>query len=534
MGIKTLNVKDLGAAGDGVADDTDAIVQVINIAKGLGGATVYFPQGAYAVTEKVHTDPSPFDLTDCANLTFLGDGMGRSTIIILDGATIKENFYLFHINRAKNITFRDLTIDGNCVKTNGRECEKIIIIQPPDPEQKPEQIHGIQIYKSSNILVERVEFSRHFSDGIRLLGEPGAESNNVKIDKCIFHDNGRAGITCQRAFQRTQITNNYFYNISGEAIGYEPSGQSPPIENIVAGNIILHSTKTRALTLSGISSQERNSRTIVTRNIIINGGVQGIRVESILFTNNIIIGSGFHPALHFPRAVTGLTISGNYIFSPEKEGIVLSRGGQEFFATDILISGNQIRTPKSGGIELQSVDNTLVTDNKIIGGGIAYGVLLRNTTTPSTLMRNLSVHNNTIQNFTEGIRVAATEGDMESISILGNMFYDTQDVQTLTIGVSLHKAHSHKLTNIHVANNTAGNSVTNAIVGLANVDFISVGGAVSSGPAVYMGASDKPDYPEGVVPAPIGSLFLRTDDTAGSKFYVKESGDTGPTGWIQK
>lgn len=39
--------------------------------------------------------------------------------------------------------------------------------------------------------------------------------------------------------------------------------------------------------------------------------------------------------------------------------------------------------------------------------------------------------------------------------------------------------------------------------------------------------------PEGVVTAPIGSFYSRTNGGAGTSFYVKESG-TGNTGWVAK
>ena len=39
--------------------------------------------------------------------------------------------------------------------------------------------------------------------------------------------------------------------------------------------------------------------------------------------------------------------------------------------------------------------------------------------------------------------------------------------------------------------------------------------------------------PEGVVTAPVGSRYRRTDGGAGTSFYVKESG-TGNTGWVGK
>lgn len=39
--------------------------------------------------------------------------------------------------------------------------------------------------------------------------------------------------------------------------------------------------------------------------------------------------------------------------------------------------------------------------------------------------------------------------------------------------------------------------------------------------------------PAGVVSAPVGSIWLRTDGGAGTTLYVKESG-TGNTGWVAK
>lgn len=40
--------------------------------------------------------------------------------------------------------------------------------------------------------------------------------------------------------------------------------------------------------------------------------------------------------------------------------------------------------------------------------------------------------------------------------------------------------------------------------------------------------------PNGVVAAPKGSTYHRADGGAGTSLYVKESGDTGDTGWVGK
>jgi hypothetical protein len=66
---KVLNVKDLGARGDGVTDDTAAIQAAINAAP--KGATIYFPVGIYTVSNVLVNNRS--------GLSFVGEG--RKSII---------------------------------------------------------------------------------------------------------------------------------------------------------------------------------------------------------------------------------------------------------------------------------------------------------------------------------------------------------------------------------------------------------------------------------------------------------------------
>jgi polygalacturonase len=47
----TLNVKDFGAVGDGVADDTSAIQAAINAM--TAGGVLYLPEGTYRTTSEV-------------------------------------------------------------------------------------------------------------------------------------------------------------------------------------------------------------------------------------------------------------------------------------------------------------------------------------------------------------------------------------------------------------------------------------------------------------------------------------------------
>lgn len=61
------NVKDYGALGDGVADDTVAIQAAIDSAIAIGGGIVYFPSGTYILTDAIN-------LVEVKDIALLGAG----------------------------------------------------------------------------------------------------------------------------------------------------------------------------------------------------------------------------------------------------------------------------------------------------------------------------------------------------------------------------------------------------------------------------------------------------------------------------
>lgn len=63
-------VAEFGAVGDGVTDDTTAILAAIAAAKAAGGGTVYLPPGAYKIT-------ATLDLADCTGVRLVGAGRGH-------------------------------------------------------------------------------------------------------------------------------------------------------------------------------------------------------------------------------------------------------------------------------------------------------------------------------------------------------------------------------------------------------------------------------------------------------------------------
>lgn len=54
------NVKDFGAKGDGMTDDSEAVMKAIESAKEKVGGTVYFPAGKYLITQNINFGPEMY------------------------------------------------------------------------------------------------------------------------------------------------------------------------------------------------------------------------------------------------------------------------------------------------------------------------------------------------------------------------------------------------------------------------------------------------------------------------------------------
>src|SRR5260370_11207913 len=78
-----LSVKDFGAKGDGLADDTAAIQATINVASAGGGGTVFFPPGTYLIST-LGKGPMANIISLKSNITIAGAGRGLGVIQMKD------------------------------------------------------------------------------------------------------------------------------------------------------------------------------------------------------------------------------------------------------------------------------------------------------------------------------------------------------------------------------------------------------------------------------------------------------------------
>lgn len=136
----TYNVKDYGAKGDGVTDDTNAIKAVLNTLVGGVGGIVYFPFGTYIVSETIMVG---------GNVTICGDGVFNTILKLADNSNCDvisndENTVMYYVS------IHDIGIDGNARNNSSGS--------------------GILLHNASDSQIYNVRIANFKEDGIHLAG----------------------------------------------------------------------------------------------------------------------------------------------------------------------------------------------------------------------------------------------------------------------------------------------------------------------------------------------------------------------------
>lgn len=239
------NVKDYGAAGDGVNDDRLAIQAAVNAAHAAGGGEVYIPAGIYAVSGQ--SSPSLGAILLYDNITVYGDGMGTTTVKLIDGWN-KDITGIFRTPtniENHDVGMHDISIDGNRDNTGGKVDGWFNGVTPGAPGT------------DTNITLNRVEIMNCSAYGF----DPHEQTTNLVITNCISHGNGLDGFTLDYQINAV-ITDNIAYNNDRHGFNIVTSSH-----DVVLTDNIAYSNGD-----NGIIVQRGSDDIPVPTNIIINGG----------------------------------------------------------------------------------------------------------------------------------------------------------------------------------------------------------------------------------------------------------------------
>ena len=276
----TVNVRDAGAIGDGVADDTGAFENAVAMF-GEGGGTLLVPAGVYLI------DPMrSIRLKDNMTLALAADAVLQAIPIVYHRSGV------VHIEDVANVTVRGGTIIGERASHLG---------------QGGEGGHGIRILGSSDVTIRGVTVKDCWGDGIYVARSAPYQaakfakhlySERVTISKCVARNNRRQGLSIV-ACVGALVENSEFTDTNGTApqsgIDLEPNRDCMVSDVVIrnclfarnagnglqlCGNDIYGGTLTRITVEGNRSAENAQSGSFILR------GTSEVRVQGNTFERN--------------------------------------------------------------------------------------------------------------------------------------------------------------------------------------------------------------------------------------------------------
>ena len=327
-----VSVKDFGAVGDGVTDDTTAIQNAIN--SNTSNYTIYFPSGTYKFTNVT--------ITDKINLTVTGAGVLNGQITVANNTVLRGTL--------SNLTFLNLTFNRGRT-TSGQNA--IVLTS----------IYGVKITGCTFIGVDKC-----VSTGTLTTVQQVA---SVYITGCT------TGLPNSSLYTSAEINNPpYVYYNTGYPNYLYYNNQSG---NFYCGDINIRNNNYVFCSISQVYSQATDGF-YITDNVFQSQSysyqssikTQNIYLESCSYTtisNNILYEAGFE-AIYVKLTSNSIISNNNIAWCGQRN--YSAGNGINFFAdigdpvTNSVISNNIIRQPSANGINLGANLRFVNCNNNIV------------------------------------------------------------------------------------------------------------------------------------------------------------------------
>ncbi len=352
VGLEFINVKNHGAAGDGVADDTAAIQAALNEA--AGGGTVFFPAGVYLVRENA------IDSFHCllvrSNTRVTGSGYNSVIKLAPNQDTSVRIFYTE--DPFSNVEISHLRVDGN--KANQASCN--------------EHKAAFFIRKGADLRLHHLWIHDTCGDAVQLWGDSVAGyADRITVDSVSTWNHERSGVVVEQA-KNIRISNSTFRTTAtspnSHCVDYEAQNQ-PPSGDTWGPITIVNNTCILGLNSQNDGFQLSSSypaRSIVSGNTVKNGrtGVYiGMNMFGSLVKGNVISDASAN-GIHIRNANGDIVVANNYVSSTGAPGIQCesSMGTPQL----VRIEGNSLVGDTASSVDairIRGCRNTAVVGNQI-------------------------------------------------------------------------------------------------------------------------------------------------------------------------
>ena len=425
------NVKDYGAVGDGVADDTAAIQATINAANTAGGGTVYFPSGDYKTDSQITLE---------SDIELRGDMNAR----LMPSSLVPAQAY--HADSKNNIRIIGLLFEGVGTQyTFGTQ-------------------RLVQFSSCSEIQIDGCTFRKSREIGVVI-----DNCSQGRMSSCLFENNYFYGAEVRNGSTSWVVSDCIFYENGSTGVATSAGGRGIVIWQATKINItnctFTNQTEYGLRFYSQASDTITNQQCVVSNCTFENNGTTASGKVDLYFYN----GKGTMETF----AVTNCTFrtrSNNVSISVEGEGLAVSNCSFEdagagtatafvFFSTDNVVvsncvardynvlfsfSGtsiaNNININNCQGINIGTVTQGIYGNNHVISncyfiqstaGAAALNTMI---SADAASAVNTRILNNVFQNCYRGIQINIGVTDAE---ISGNRFINTSDADVRCYGTDL-------------------------------------------------------------------------------------------------
>jgi hypothetical protein len=289
-----VNVKDFGAKGDGVADDTAAIQNAVNFAP--AGSTLYVPRGTYMI--KATGD----------NVSGNNGGVivNKSLKFVMDKSTVLK---AITGNKDQSAVLSFVSAD------KAEICGGSIIGDRDTNTNVKEWGHCLYVYECSNIYVHDIFLSKSKGDTLWIGSDRAGKSHDTLVENVIIDNPRRWGLAYASGGERLTVRNCTFQNVStdlafGGSVDLEDQCHLDEMNCVVFENCKFINTTSPNGDIT----------------------VQGINTKNYKFINNIFTGTGSTPYginYYTAQSIDQLLISGNYFYGYKRNQAVIVRSDKK-------------------------------------------------------------------------------------------------------------------------------------------------------------------------------------------------------------
>lgn len=351
-----VNVKDRGARGDGVTNDTDAIQAAIDEVAGTGG-TVLVPDGTYLIQLDRKPYAGKFGLEVKASMTFR-----MSPAAILKAIPLNNGSYgMIKVFDSSNVNIVGGTLVGD---------------RDSFPSRGGEWGMGISIEGSSAVVIDGVVAKDFWGDGFYVAGGDPAlgplQARDITLCRVVSDHNRRQGISIIHASNVT-IRDSSFRNTVGtlpeSGIDIEPEPGNLVDHVTIEGSQFLDNAGDGVQCGAPFADMPQGAVLDVTvrRNVMRGNGRMGARLSNFrrcTLSSNLVEDSGQDGLLM--DQVSDAGISDNVIRRSGERGLELIRASQN-------------NTFTGNFIEASSQSANAGFENIVLWSDPANGVLANNT-----------------------------------------------------------------------------------------------------------------------------------------------------------